>query len=225
MTKEEILSLGSGESTDRLIADNLMGGVLKPYSTDMNAAYEVIEWCRKNPPNPYEHRGEYLFEMGERIQNTGWYAIWSTGYAESSSDRMHLAVAMTLPHAVCLTALQRFFLGGVCKSKLTRTAIAGMKEGKDIDLLVATCVMGWNSLPVEFKPSTNISDAWAAVSQLTEKGYRLRLNNGRSLSGAFAWIASYDSPSGVASDWAFFEDSVALAICKASLLAYSEGSK
>lgn len=82
-------TLKPGRELDALVAEKVMGGELRPYSTDISAAWEVVEkykWAE--PELRYSDEQHcWVFSLHK-----------ASGYPNECGD--------TAPHAICLAALR-----------------------------------------------------------------------------------------------------------------------
>lgn len=80
----------------------LAGGEIPPYSTDIAAAWEVVEKLQKDNPfwKTSNYEGWMNFNLGPTTGNDGfgWYANFG--------DSNTIAYGKTAPHAICLAALK-----------------------------------------------------------------------------------------------------------------------
>ncbi len=75
---------------------------IKPYSTDIAAAWEVVEKIKLNKSL---HDGFTLtFDLEEKRWRAG--SLWWRGYEQAEWLEPNSAMAETAPHAICLAALK-----------------------------------------------------------------------------------------------------------------------
>ena len=89
-----------------------------------------------------------------------------------------------------------------------------LDEYRELDREVATKVMGFRQLPINFFPSTDIGDAWDVVENLSEMGFIPRLKVG--LASIKECPRCYIDLGGVHQ---YCEATMPLVICRAALKA------
>ncbi|MHA7967713.1 BC1872 family protein [Paenibacillus sp. CAU 1782] len=115
LTEQQIRDMDPGRELDRLIATQIMGceideridiyfqgkkwSPIPEYSTDISAAWEVVEKCNEVKVKRYETMGGHCYFCKIEVESTeGWDEVIETGD--------------TAPEAICKAALIAHMRGG-----------------------------------------------------------------------------------------------------------------